>query len=164
MKFKGSILITDPCYIIKKGEDWDNLIFGGESTPPDLSSLGMPESLMAHTGIGDGTWSVYQVDDPWKCLSLLKEGVPEEEIFVGATNIGSFGADAGMSCVVNLDQLLAYDRENTEEFLQKYSHCYTLIEGFDGDIVLERVPWTCGNFNFKLLKIIGTGNINFITT
>lgn len=158
MKFKGSILITDPCYLIKKGEDWDNLIFGGSETPPDLSSLGMPESLMSHTGIGDGTWGVYQVDDPWEYLSA------GEEALNGIDPIGHFTADAGMSCVVNLDQLLAYDKEGTEEFLRECPHCYTLIEDFSGDITMERVTEVCGRYNLQLLKIIGIGNINFITT
>lgn len=61
MKFKGDIIITDPCYIIKKdSEDWRKCDYGD-----NIAALGLTNYISESTRYGDwscSTWSTPRKD------------------------------------------------------------------------------------------------------
>lgn len=61
MKFKGDIIITDPCYIIKKdSEDWRKCDYGD-----NMAALGLTNYISESTRYGDwscSTWSTPRKD------------------------------------------------------------------------------------------------------
>lgn len=171
MKFKGNILITDPCYITKD-EDW-------RSTEEledyyDLLSDNNVDSLSDSTGGGDGSWKVYKTDgDPMECVKKIQDIYDKsrknddetiskiEEYLDNFTVLGAFCADAGMSCVCDLKQLYEYNPE-AKDFVEKHPWCCTVLENFDGEIVEEfvNIPGSCG---YEQLVFVGKGNYNFFT-
>lgn len=124
MKFKGTIIITDPCYITKN-EDYERTNCGN-----DLDMLGFSTFLVADTGFGD--WSNYITKDTGE-------------------ELGQFCADSGQVCVVLKQEL---DNYNPDFFLDYASHTYVKVEDFEGDIEIDRSCdwWTVirgeGNINF----------------
>lgn len=107
MKFKGDIIITDPCYIIKdNSDDWDKCGWSCStwSTPrkdveaqlEELNTLGRARwELMKQYGEDSVQAKIY--DDKIADASLnIKE-------------IGHFCADAGMVAVFLLDEVLKYN-------------------------------------------------------
>ena len=124
MKFKGTIIITDPCYITKD-EDYERTNYG-----KDLDMLGFSTFLVAYTGFGD-----------WDNNITKNNG----------EHLGGFCADSGQVCVV-LEQEL--DNYNPDFFLDYASHTYAKVEDFEGDIEIDRSCdwWTVirgeGNINF----------------
>lgn len=61
MEFKGTIVITDPCYFAKDC-DWDE---SGNFDYEDctIHGLGFSDYIWMPTGIGDGSWSVFGLDE-----------------------------------------------------------------------------------------------------
>lgn len=170
MKFQGNILITDPCYVVKDN-DWDSCDDEYEGI---LSSHGV-DSISAGTGIGDGSWKVYEVpqgEDPNEWVNKIKALYDEfgnhdetyekiEALLASLQVLGHFCADAGMSCVADIEQLYAYNPE-AEEFVKKHNWCCAVIEDFDGevdDLYLE-IP---GKYSYDQLIFVGKGNKNFFT-
>ena len=144
MKFKGSIIITDPCYICLD-EDWDNL---AGDCDMDLMSIGMKDSICESTIYGD-----------WSCTTFsCKKQDPIEarkSYLTGCENpfeYGRFCADAGMVCVCYVKDLLIYNPKFFEECGQ---WCYTLIPDFEGEVEY------C--VDDEEAFIIGKGNKNFFT-
>lgn len=45
MRFDGTILITDPCYLIRESADWQKCCWGA-----DMRALGFPHSLYIDAG------------------------------------------------------------------------------------------------------------------
>lgn len=136
MKFKGTIVITDPCYLdngllqapIK--DWWEKSNYG-----QDMEQFGFDPYIGESTIIGD--WSWYTVNSDTGKI------------------IGKFSADAGMVCVCLLDQVLQFNPK-FKEWADDHDWCVTIIENFAGDI-----EYTVDqNDEFH---IIGTGNINFHT-
>lgn len=131
MKFKGSIIITDPCYLVADDintDDWSTCEYG-----ENMEKLGIsPTHLVASTIYGDWSCTTYNTD----------------------TNeaIGEFCADAGLVGVFLLDDILKYNPEFNYHTERPWTT--TLIEDFDGDveIVIE---------NNEDVHVVGTGNINF---
>ena len=130
MKFKGTIVITDPCYL-DNGENnldlWEASGYG-----EDLSVLGCSQWISEGTIYGDWSCTTYKGDkeklseffkkaskiqEPlWKDfdseeeLVKVRDAVYEnlnelEESYGGLTELGKFCADAGMVCVVYLDEV-----------------------------------------------------------
>lgn len=55
MKFKGDIIITDPCYIIKKdSEDWRKCDYGD-----NMAALGLTNYISESTRYGDWSCSTW---------------------------------------------------------------------------------------------------------
>lgn len=136
-KFKGTIIITDPCYIIKD-DDWKRSGYG-----EFFDKLGINTFLSHETIYGD-----------WSCTTVNKD-----------TNksLGEFCADAGMVCVVLKEELDKYnpDWNKTLEYW-----CYTEIPDFDGEISIEVQNYKDKKESFenKFVSVIGSGNINFYTS
>jgi hypothetical protein len=162
MKFKGDIIITDPCYIMRHkneltGDDWSACDYGS-----NMKVLGITHYLTEDTEYGD--WSCTTVkDDPesqrligqlnvmyFKFFSdynnpevykteenrqkMYDEYAKEREELIKNSNLvlGHFCADAGLVSVFLLDEILAYNPEYDDHL--KHPHCATLIRDFDGDI------------------------------
>lgn len=90
-EFDGDIIITDPCYIIRKEhplykDDWDACCCGD-----NMEVLGIRNYMVRDTIYGD-----------WSCITYNLD--TDEEI-------GSFCADAGLVGVFHLDEVLNYNPE-----------------------------------------------------
>lgn len=151
MKFKGDIIITDPCYIIpntKKGkDDWLNCEYGKW-----MKALGFNNCITSDTLYGDWSCTTYQYDlgyfDSHDILEykLIKE-------------IGHFCADAGMVGVFLLEEVLKYN-PNFDYHIEK-PWTTTLIKDFDGDVNFELMDDGFDDGE-KQLVVVGKGNINFL--
>lgn len=149
MKFKGDIIITDPCYIIRDGtDDWDKCNCGD-----DMERLGIKNYLCRDTIYGDWSCTTFNLDTKEK--------------------IGEFCADAGMVAVFLLDEVRKYNPEF--DWYESRPWTTTLIKDFDGDVRIE-VIHTEGIYenDTKYYKkgdkwednsvvVVGIGNINFET-
>ena len=178
MKFKGDILITDPCYIIRDGndgfkegitkDDWKHSEYG-----ENLSNLGITDYLTENSG-GDGSWEVLKANDPkealvkygtmWSLLNGIDSHSWPERYEAAERDLdnyldsfecmGKFCADSGTTSIMNLDQVRKYNPD-IDEWIKKHDHCATIIHDFDGEITTEEIDHG--------IHIIGEGNINFFT-
>lgn len=159
MKFNGALVITDPCYFAKDGDwgesfDYDNMVIENEE---------FSDYLMEDTGIGDGTWDVYELNYRAKItkLSDLLERIYEDDEYedklIGGS-IGQFSADAGISGVFYLSEVLQYNPEFAKDIDRlKSNGCLIVIDNFNGEIE----PFFD---NSEQLHFIGIGdNISFYT-
>ena len=155
MKFKGDIIITDPCYIMRAEhhgtkpitkDDWDACNCGS-----NMEVLGIKTYFTESTLYGDWSCTTFELKDEFKDLSIEK--INNEH--VKAKKLGYFCADAGLVSVFLLDEVLKYNPDFDWHKNPKYSHTTTLIKDFEGDV--EYVVSNDEAF------IRGTGNINFIT-
>ncbi len=149
MKFKGDIIITDPCYIIRDNtDDWSRCNYGD-----DMERLGIKNYLCRDTIYGD--WSCTTFDSDTK------------------ESIGEFCADAGMVAVFLLDEVHKYNPDF--DWYESRPWTTTLIKDFDGDVRID-VIHTEGIYenDTKYYKkgdkweddsvvVVGVGNINFET-
>lgn len=149
MKFKGDIIITDPCYIIRKNsDDWTKCGCGDF-----MENLGIKNYLCRDTIYGD-----------WSCTTFNLDTKKE---------IGKFCADAGLVAVFLLDEVLAYNPDF--DWYESKPWTTTLIRDFDGDIEMkvihiegiydEDTEWyeKGEKWTDDFLSVVGTGNINFET-
>lgn len=129
MNFKGTIIITDPCYLTLNDTDYKRTNYGAY-----LNKLGFTTFLVADTGYGD--WINYIIKD---------DGVI----------LGYFSADSGQVCVVLAEDAIEYNPEIVQEMKVKHPECYAVIENFDGEIEMDTSDpnWTViygrGNINFS---------------
>lgn len=148
MIFKGDIIITDPCYIIKNdSNDWEKCRYGS-----DMESLGINTYICRDTLYGD-----------WSCTTLnLDTKEP----------IGEFCADAGMVAVFLLDEVLSYNPDFDYHLNRPWTT--TWIKDFDGEVNFD-VVHTEGVYEDDTelhskgdeweddsIEVIGKGNINFV--
>ena len=180
MKFKGTILITDPCYLDhNSGED----LWFESSCGEDLSVYGCSQWISESTIYGDWSCHTYkglkeevqQNIEEWNThyMNFFRKynakGVSQEERdkllaeyrafskeFKAEHTYGAFCADAGMVCVVYLDEVLKVN-PGIQDLIDKCPHCVTIIEDFDGDIRYE-----VGDDDDA--HIVGIGNKNFYTS
>lgn len=149
MKFKGDIIITDPCYIIKKNSgDWGKCGYGD-----NMKAIGIENYLCRDTIYGD-----------WSCTTFNSDTKEA---------IGEFCADAGMVAVFLLDEVLAYNPDF--DWYKTKPWTTTLIKDFDGDIEMKVIhiegvydddtEWHSKGDKWKddEVRVIGKGNINFET-
>lgn len=106
MKFKGDIIITDPCYICKDG-DWVKCGYGN-----NMEVLGIKNYICRDTIYGD-----------WSCTTY--NSITDEVI-------GEFCADAGMVAVFLLDEVLKYNPDF--DYHTERPWTTTLIKDFDGEV------------------------------
>lgn len=136
MKFKGDIIITDPCYIIKdNSNDWEKCNFG-----EDMEELGIKNYLCRDTIYGD-----------WSCTTFNSDTHEK---------IGEFCADAGMVAVFLLDEVLEYNPDF--DWCETRPWTTTLIKDFDGEVDFD-VDYTPNEYGESSLRVVGRGNINFET-
>lgn len=147
MKFKGDIVITDPCYILE-GDDYDkkfinkwfslnrNETLGNESVFPEVFGV---NAIVSNTIYGD-----------WSCT-----------VYAGAKSkgkkLGEFCADAGLVCVMTVEDAKRFNPTffNLKEDGGYGEHCYTVIKDFEGEVVISNVG---GKSMFDSdVRVIGTG-------
>lgn len=129
MRFKGNIIITDPCYIIndENDDDWELCDYGR-----DLDQLGLSTYICRDTIYGDWSCTVFNMDTD--------------------REIGKFCADAGMVAVFLLDEVLQYNPKFNYHIDKPWTT--TLIKNFEGDVSIDVVGEDVfvvgkGNINFK---------------
>lgn len=152
MKFKGTIIITDPCYLRLPDHIDDEI---DQFTGNGLSQFGFTSYIWEDTLYGDWSCTTFKLEKPLgnRKVSELSDDDLKDEI------LGTFCADAGLVGVFLLDEVLKanpnFDYHITKPFTT------TLIEDFDGDVsyITEINKETQDEFAY----IVGTGNINFIT-
>lgn len=154
MEFKGDIIITDPCYIMRAEHhgtkpitknDWGACNYGQH-----MEVLGIQTYLSSGTIYGD-----------WSCTTFNSD--------TGET-LGEFCADAGMVSVFLLDEVLKYNPDFDYHIKRPWTT--TLIKNFDGEITIELTSFLLDNdcydseedFYDEEIRVIGKGNINFYTT
>ena len=152
MNFKGDIIITDPCYIMRSEhhgtkpiteDDWRACGYG-----ENMEVLGIHTYLTRNTIYGD-----------WSCTTYNKD--TEEKL-------GEFCADAGLVSVFLLDEVLKYNPDFDYHINKPWTT--TLIKDFNGDITIDVVEYEYENEETEEMesdeevRVIGTGNINFFTS
>jgi hypothetical protein len=147
MNFKGTIVITDPCYIDTK----DDKIWSGDDinifTGKGLEKMGFTSYIWDDTIYGDWSCTTFQIKEESKDKKTTQLENSDIE-----KSIGNFCADAGLVGVFLLDEVLKFN----PDFLHKDGdHAATVIKDFDGDVQYE--------VNEETVQIRGRGNINFIT-
>lgn len=135
-EYKGDILITDPCYLIKH-EDWG------------CSNLGKFLPSIMHRDTIYGDWSCTVFERPLENAKIL----------------GTFCADAGEVCVVLKSDVERYNPECLEKISANCYWC-TTIHNFDGLIRFEvdehfAVDLDSNSYLDHNVQVIGKGNINF---
>ena len=191
MKFENkTIIITDPCYIIKKYKEfmpnwfeWDGL---EEVSPYTPFIAYTKEQLKAYESYKKALDEYYAKYDDWeKCnygdnmevlgithyicrntiygdLSCTAYNLDTNEV------LGHFCADSGLVAVFDLEEVLEYN-PNFNKWIEEHSRCVTKIPNFTGEVSIEVVDISNqessnGDFEDKEVRVIGKGNINFYTT
>lgn len=180
MIFKGTIVITDPCYLdADMGQDlWEASGYGD-----DLSVFGCSQWICKDTIYGDWSCTTYKGNSKEiskvveEIISLERELDTLDENDLGNDpayeiiskqlrslykvmqekfpKLGNFCADAGMVCVVYLDDILKVN-PTFKQWAQEHPWCVTIIPNFDGNIEYEVDDNTDAH-------IVGKGNIDFYT-
>lgn len=185
MKFKGTIVITDPCYLDNdmpenpEMKDWWEMVDYGEN----LEASGIEHYISEYTLYGD--WSchtykgsredIFDAIQEWDeyYLNFFREynnpDYSQEDRDKLATSfrnhkkkfqeeftLGEFCADAGRVCVVYLEDVLKFN-SNFKSWAETHPWCATIIENFDGDVRYEVDEEGDAH-------IVGEGNVNFYTS
>jgi hypothetical protein len=180
MQFKGTIVITDPCYLdADRGQDlWEASEYGD-----NLSVFGCSQWICESTIYGDWSCTTFKGDSKEiskivnEVISLEQELDELDENALGYDSayeiiskkiyflnrtlqekfpkLGRFCADAGMVCVVYLDDVLKVN-PTFKQWAQEHPWCVTIIPDFDGNIEYEVDDNTDAH-------IVGKGNIDFYT-
>lgn len=138
MKFKGTIVITDPCYLGCGNEKLDDNWWEESDYGEHLEKFGFTTYITEGTLIGDWSWHTYEKETK--------------------NIIGQFCADAGLVGVYLLEEILKLN-PNFEQWALKHSWCATIIKDFDGDI-----KYKYDDEDDDLFHIVGKGNVNFYTS
>lgn len=184
MYFKGTIVITDPCYIVKKCTEknpypWTTVNIKApnidemikqytewEKTHDDwlkcaygynMEALGIHNYITESTIYGDWSCTTYGItEDPYKVVDYLAEAFEKGENYeVKCSKLGNFCADSGSVSVFNLDEVRKYNPD-IDEWIASHDWCVTTIPDFDGE-----VNYYVDEQNSA--HIVGIGNINFFT-
>lgn len=128
-----TIIITDPCYIIKNDDDWDNCEYG------DCMDVleGITNYESSNTIYGD-----------WGCT--VYEGNIEQHSD-NNKKLGKFCADAGMVAVLELDEVLKYNPDYDDP--KKIPWVVTVIPNFTGEVTIENIN--------NSIHVIGKGSVDF---
>lgn len=159
MKFKGTIIITDPCYIVKKctelediHDDWEKCECGR-----NMEALGIEHYFTESTLYGDWDCTTYKIaEDPYKVINNFAEAEEKGEDYgIDCSKLGDFCADAGLVSVFLLDEVRKYN-PGIDEWIESHDWCVTVIPDFEGEVDY----YVDAN---DYAHIIGIGNINFFT-
>lgn len=183
MKFKGTIIITDPGYIVKDCTEknpypfpWTTDLINSpnieemikqytewEDTHDDwtkceygrnMEALGIHNYIAESTIYGDWGCTTYKIaEDPYKIVDDL---AAEKDVKIKYSKLGNFCADSGWVSVFNLDNVREYNSD-IDKWIASHDWCVTTIPDFNGEV------------NYYVDKqndahIVGIGNINFFTT
>ena len=160
MKFRGKIIITDPCYIAKENDWGVSVDYENYKMPEDFTTY-----IFSDTGVGDGSWTVNifnnvrLVNSKEEVIEFIQSIDDEDSDYLGdlyasgqIKEIGKFCADSGCTGIFYYDEVEKY---NPDFFKDTRKQCYTVIDNFDGDINIIK---DSNNFH-----IYGTGNKTFFT-
>lgn len=152
MKFKGDIIITDPCYIIKEdSDDWNKCGWG-----ENMGILGFTTYISEYTLCGDWSCSTPRKDVEAQLEELNTLGRARWEL------MKQYGEDSVQAKIYDdkiavflLDEVLKYNPDFDYHINREWTT--TLIKDFDGEV------------NYYVdsgddARIIGVGNINFFTS
>jgi hypothetical protein len=137
MKFKGDIIITDPCYFIKSEDDWQlycKAKFSGESDI--LKQFGFNQSII-----------------------IESEEVASEVYDDKGKTLGKFCSDSSQLCICLLEDILRHNPDYNDFNKELTKNSVALIKNFDGEIEIQETE----NDDDYEFSIVGRGNINFHT-
>lgn len=148
MEFKGTIIITDPCYIDPENILWND---PGVDTMEGfgIEKYGFTQYIWENTIYGDWSCTTYEVSNILSGVTLRDD----DQFIVG--ELGEFCADAGLVGVFLLDEVLAFNPDFMN-FIREHPHCVTVIENFEGN-----VEYLINDDDEAYLEGIGT--VNFVT-
>ena len=186
MKFKGTIIITDPCYIVKDCTEKNPYPFpwtidlihspniaemikqynGWEAEHDDwtkceygrnMEALGIHNYIEESTLCGDwGCITCETKEDPYKVINKLIEASENDENYI--VECPKLGNFCADSGAVSVFLLDEVRKYNPDidEWIKTHDWCVTTIPDFDGEV------------NYYVDKqdnahIVGIGNINFFT-
>lgn len=187
MKFKGTIIITDPCYIVKKcleenpypfpwtldlidSSNIDKMIkqyteWRNEHNDwrkckygSNMEALGISTYFTEDTIYRDWDCSTYKIaEDPYKVINNFVEAEEKGEDY--RIDCFKLGDFCADAGLVSVFLLDEVRKYNTDidKWITSHSWCVTTIPDFDGEV----------NYYVdknKEAHIIGIGNINFFTT
>jgi len=123
-RFKGTIIIGDPCEMVKNDEDWQTSKWGEKM----------------HL-IGFNNYVSFEFEEDRKNIV----NYDSKEI------IGTYCTDSCMVCIVYLEELLKYNPTFNQHI--EYPDNWTVIKDFDGKIIVKikddyPVVFGKGNVNF----------------
>lgn len=187
MKFKGTIIITDPCYIVQKCTEknpypfpWTDINIKKlyidkmikqytewEDTHDDwvrcecgrnMEALGISTYFTENTLYGDWGCDTYKIaEDPYKVINNFVEAEEKGEDY--GIDVYKLGDFCADSGLVSVFLLDEVRKYNTDidKWIESHDWCVTTIPDFDGEV------------NYYVDKqdaahIVGIGNINFFTT
>ncbi len=121
LAFEGDLLITDPMYVMRAGEDWGRSAYGFR-----MEELGVRTYLTAETLMGD-----------WDCRAY--DAVTGKEI-------GRFCSDSGLVSVFLMEEILQYNPAYNEHLVHPYTAVW--IRDFRGTVQFGRrktegTEWIC---------------------
>ena len=121
MKFKGDIILADPCSAVRCQEDWQTCGWGA-----DMASLGFEHCL--YLDAGEESAGVVKNTDTGEVL-------------------GRFCTDSCALILTDFAELLRYNPDFRDH--ERYPDSCTVIRGFDGEVTIENGRFTGrGNVNF----------------
>ena len=175
MKFEGTIIITDPCYLVRE-EDWNKSEYGS-----NLEALGIHNYITESTIYGDWGCTTFATKNPKKVVDDLAKisqhfhdnysnELSDEEkkalyaecnemqnsLNLKLEKLGNFAADARLVSVFLLDEASSYN-QGFLRWAEDHPWCVTIIDDFSGDV--EYYVDQAGDAH-----IIGTGSTNFFTS
>lgn len=176
MKFKGDIIITDLCYIIrhpktKEPSMYDNKILknlgGVQFTKFTTEQMEEYKKFEAERDEwrknNPDDWRVCEYGDNMEKLGIKTYLTNSTEYgdwscttYEEGTGkkLGGFCADAGLVSVFLLDEVLKYNPDF--DYHINRPHTTTLIMDFDGDVEITH--------RNDEVSVVGVGNVNFYTT
>lgn len=124
MKFKGDIIILDPCSAVKSNEDWQKCGWGA-----DMAAVGLPDFLYLDAG------------EDSSCVVKTDAG----EI------LGRFCTDSAVFILTDFSALLRCNPDFRDH--ERYPDSCTVIRDFDGEVTIENDRFVGrGNVNFVTAK------------
>jgi hypothetical protein len=186
MKFKGTIIITDPCYIIKKcleenpypcpwGKEYidsphrDELIKQYKKWQDahddwrkcecgqNMEALGISHCICRDTIYGDWSCTTYKItEDLYKVIDNFVEATKNGEDY--GVNCSNLGNFCADAGMVAVFDLDEVRKYNPgiDEWIASHDWCVTTISDFDGEVEYYIDQAGCAH-------IVGIGNINFFT-
>lgn len=186
MHFKGTIIITDPCYIVKKCTEknphpfpWTTINIKNPNIKEmvkqynewedsyddwrkcrygtNMEALGISTYFTESTIYGDWGCSTYKIEEnPYEVVNNLVEAYENEEDY--EIKCSKLGDFCADAGLVSVFLLdeVRKYNPNIDKWIEEHSWCVTTIPDFDGE-----VKYYVDKNNEA--HIIGIGNINFFT-
>lgn len=151
MKFKGTIVITDPCYLLSGlSEELNDKYWEESNYGENLSIFGLTQWISDFTIYGD--WSCSTCKGTKEEVAVRIKDLGYDMVYEHYT-YGKFCADSGMVCVCYLDEITKFN-PNFKSWADSHPWCVTIIDDFEGNIEYEVDG---------IAHIVGIGNKNFYT-